>query len=111
MGILDGFLGGVVGAEVTNLVNGVIEKHGGVGGMLAELKSQGLGNAVQSWVGLGPNQSISGDQITAALGSDTVRQLAAKFGMSPDLVASKLSEVLPGAIDKLTPHGVLPKDA
>ena len=33
MGLLDGLLGGVVGAEMATLVNGVIEKHGGIGGM------------------------------------------------------------------------------
>ena len=30
MGLLDGLLGGAVGAEMVTVVNGLIEKHGGV---------------------------------------------------------------------------------
>jgi hypothetical protein len=34
MGLLDGVLGGVVGAEMANVVSGVIEKYGGVQGLV-----------------------------------------------------------------------------
>lgn len=108
MGLLDGLLGGVVGAEMATLVNGVIEKHGGVGGMVSELQSKGLGGAVQSWVGMGPNEAVSGDQIQSALGPNTINDLASKFGISPDLVSSKLAELLPQAVNHLTPDGKLP---
>lgn len=30
MGLLDGVLGGVIGAGLTSVVSGVIEKHGGI---------------------------------------------------------------------------------
>jgi uncharacterized protein YidB (DUF937 family) len=39
------------------------------------------------------------------LGYETLQQLGAKTGMSPDEMAAKLSEILPKAIDKLTPKG------
>jgi uncharacterized protein YidB (DUF937 family) len=38
-----------------------------------------------------------------------VKELAAKIGLSPDVLAAKLSQVLPQAIDKLTPGGTVPK--
>jgi uncharacterized protein YidB (DUF937 family) len=38
-----------------------------------------------------------------------VKQLAAKVGLSPDVLAAKLSQALPQAIDKLTPAGAVPK--
>jgi uncharacterized protein YidB (DUF937 family) len=109
MGLLDGLLGGAVGAEMVTVVNGLIEKHGGVQGIVAQLEQQGLGNTVRSWVGTGANQPISADQIHQAFGSDTVKQLAAKIGMTPEDLASKLSQMLPQAIDKLTPGGVAAK--
>jgi uncharacterized protein YidB (DUF937 family) len=109
MGLLDGLLGGAVGAEMVTVVNGLIEKHGGVQGIVAQLEQQGLGNTVRSWVGTGANQPITADQIHQAFGSDTVKQLAAKIGMTPEDLASKLSQVLPQAIDKLTPGGVAAK--
>jgi uncharacterized protein YidB (DUF937 family) len=109
MGMFDGLLGGVVGAEMATVVNGLIEKHGGIQGIVAQLEQQGLGGTVRSWVGSGANQPITADQVHQAFGSDTVKQLAAKVGMSPEDLAAKLSAVLPQAIDKLTPGGAVPK--
>ena len=109
MGLLDGLLGGAVGAEMVTVVNGLIEKHGGVQGIIAQLEQQGLGGTVRSWVGTGANQPITPDQIHQAFGSDTVKQLAAKVGLSPEELAAKLSAVLPQAIDKLTPGGTVAK--
>ena len=109
MGMFDGILGGAVGAEMATVVNGLIEKHGGVQGIVAQLEQQGLGGTVRSWVGTGANQAITPDQIHQAFGSDIVRELAAKAGLSPDVLAAKLSQVLPTAIDKLTPAGAVPK--
>lgn len=108
MGMLDGLLGGVVGAEMATVVNRLIEQHGGVQGIVSQLESQGLGNTVKSWVGTGANQPITGDQIHAALGSDMITNLAAKIGIPPQELSSKLAQVLPGAIDKLTPNGTVP---
>jgi uncharacterized protein YidB (DUF937 family) len=109
MGMFDGLLGGVVGAEMATVINGLIEKHGGVQGIVAQLEQQGLGGTVRSWVGSGANQPITADQIHQAFGSDVVKELAAKVGLSPDVLAGKLSQVLPQAIDKLTPAGAVPK--
>jgi uncharacterized protein YidB (DUF937 family) len=109
MGLFDGVLGGLVGAEMATVVNSLIEKHGGVQGIVAQLEQQGLGGTVRSWVGTGANQPITADQIHQAFGSETVKQLAARIGISPEDLAAKLSAVLPQAIDKLTPGGVAAK--
>ncbi len=109
MGLLDGLLGGAVGAEMATVVNGLIEKHGGVSGIVSQLESQGLGNTVKSWVGTGANLPITADQVHAAFGSDMISGLAAKFGMNPQDLAQKLAQVLPQVVDKLTPNGTVPK--
>jgi uncharacterized protein YidB (DUF937 family) len=109
MGLFDGILGGVVGAEMATVVNGLIEKHGGVQGIVAQLEQQGLGSTVRSWVGTGANQAITPDQIHQAFGSDAVKQIAARLNMTPEDLAAKLSQVLPQAIDKLTPGGAAVK--
>ncbi|MGH7691021.1 MAG: YidB family protein [Gemmatimonadaceae bacterium] len=108
MGLFDGVLGGVVGAEMATVVTGLIQQHGGVQGIISHLESRGLGSTVKSWVGTGANQPISGDQLHAALGSDAMTQLAAKLGIPPQELAAKLAQVLPGAIDHLTPNGTVP---
>jgi uncharacterized protein YidB (DUF937 family) len=107
MGLLDGMLGGLVGGEMAAVVGGLIEKHGGVQGIVAQMESQGLGGTVKSWVGTGANLPISADQIHAAFGPDVIAALAAKIGVNPHDLAEKLAQALPQAVNKLTPNGVV----
>jgi uncharacterized protein YidB (DUF937 family) len=109
MGMFDGLLGGIVGASMVSVVSGIIEKHGGVQGIVSEFEKNGLGPTVKSWVGTGPNQPISPDQVHKALGPDLMRQLSEKSGMPVEDLAQKLSQVLPQVVDKLTPDGTIPK--
>ena len=109
MGMLDGLLGGIVGAGMVSVVNGIIEKHGGLQGVVSEFEKNGLGATVKSWVGTGPNQPISADELQKALGADLLQQLSAKSGLSVQELAQKLSQVLPQAVDKLTPNGTIAK--
>jgi uncharacterized protein YidB (DUF937 family) len=109
MGMLDGLLGGIVGASMVSVVNGIIEKHGGLQGVVSEFERNGLGATVKSWVGTGPNQPISADEMQRALGPDLLQQLSQKSGLSVQDLAQKLSQVLPQAVDKMTPDGTIPK--
>lgn len=108
MGMFDGILGGVIGAGLAGVVSDVLERHGGVEGVVRQFQTNGLGPTVQSWVGPGANQPITADQVHQGLGPDAVQALAAKLGIPPAELAAKLSEVLPQSIDHLTPGGVLP---
>ena len=108
MGLLDGILGGVIGAEALSLVKEYLEKHGGVQGAVAELEKTGFGQQAKSWVSTGPNLPINAEQIQQALGSEKVKEMAAKFGIPVDKVADLLAKHLPTAIDKATPEGKLP---
>jgi uncharacterized protein YidB (DUF937 family) len=108
MGLLDGIMGGVIGVEIATLLNGYIEKRGGLQGVLADFEKNGYGDKVKSWVGTGPNLPISAEQVQQALGSERVKELGAKFGIPMDKVAAQLAEYLPKAIDKATPEGKLP---
>jgi uncharacterized protein YidB (DUF937 family) len=109
MGLFDGVLGGVVGAGMVSVINGIIEKHGGLQGMVSEFERNGLGATVQSWVGTGANQPISPDDVHKVFGPDLLQQLAAKSGLSMQEVAQKLAQVLPQAVDHMTPGGTIPK--
>jgi uncharacterized protein YidB (DUF937 family) len=108
MGMFDGLLGGIVGAGMVSVVNNIIEKHGGVQGVVNEFEQNGLGSTVKSWVGTEPNQPISPDDVHKVLGGDLLQQLAEKSGLSVQDLTQKLSHVLPQVVDKLTPNGVIP---
>lgn len=107
MGLLDGLLGGAVGAGVVTALNSLIQQHGGVQGVVTQLEQQGLSNTVRSWVGTGANQPISADQVHSAFGS-VISQIAAKTGMTPQELTQKIAQHLPAAIDHLTPQGTVP---
>jgi uncharacterized protein YidB (DUF937 family) len=109
MGMFDGLLGGIVGAGMVSVVNNVLEKHGGLQGVVNEFERNGLGSTVRSWVSTGPNQPISPDEVQRALGPDLLQQLSQKSGVSVEELSRKLSEVLPQAVDTMTPNGTIPK--
>jgi len=69
---------------------------------------KGMGGVVSSWVSSGSNSPITPDQIHQVLGSDQVKALAAKAGISPDAAGSAIAQLLPGLVDKLTPNGSVP---
>src|SRR5690242_13713475 len=109
MGMFDGLLGGIVGAGMVSVVNNILEQHGGVQGVVNQFEQNGLGATVRSWVSTGPNQPISPGELQRVLGSDLLQQLAAKSGLSLQQLTEKLSDVLPRAVDGLTPGGTIPK--
>jgi uncharacterized protein YidB (DUF937 family) len=89
-------------------VDSLLEKYrDDLNGLVRKFESSGLGEKVKSWVGTGPNESISADQIKSALGSE-LDELAAKVGLGKDEAADELAESLPEAVDKATPTGSIP---
>jgi uncharacterized protein YidB (DUF937 family) len=108
MSFFGGLIGGAIGAEMALVLNGVVERHGGWNGLVQQFEQQGYGDKIKSWIGTGENHPISPEQIQQVLGSQTVRDLAAKVGISPDELAAKLSELMPKAVDQATPSGTVP---
>jgi uncharacterized protein YidB (DUF937 family) len=108
MSIFDKILGGVIGAGAMKLLDSYIEKQGGLQNVVAQFEKNGLGDTMKSWISQGQNLPITADQIHQALGSDMVKNLAAKMGLPADKIAELLAQHLPQAIDKVTPDGKLP---
>ena len=92
-----------VGAVLEMLSQG---GSGGLAGLVQTFREKG--DIVSSWISTGPRLPVSSSQIQSVLGNDTLRQLAEKAGLSLDAVSGQLAEILPGAVDKLTPDGKLP---
>lgn len=124
MGLLDSVLGAIGGGQqqandpkalLIQAAIGMLTRQGGagaaagsaggLGGLLSAFEGAGLGQVAQSWIGNGQNQAISPDQVQQVLGSGHLQELAQAAGISPTEAAGHLSEILPGLVDKLTPHG------
>ena len=117
MSFLNDLLGGGQGTtagagSLISLAGDLIQKAGGVQGLVAMLQQHGLGEAVQSWVGNGANQPVSGNQLGQALQNgglgSVLEEAASKLGVDQDQLLGQLSQVLPHAVDHLTPDGQVP---
>ncbi|EDY21922.1 protein of unknown function DUF937 [Chthoniobacter flavus Ellin428] len=116
MGLFDSLLGSVLGGGdktqiLTSLASSLIADHSsgqGLGGLLQQFESAGLGHVVQSWVGSGQNLPVSAEQIEQVLGSQFVQQFAQQHGIDPNLASATIARVLPLLVDHLTPNGQVP---
>ena len=129
MGLLDSVLGGLMGGNNgggNSPMGGVLSSllggggqgmgqgggmtgggmaGGGIGGLVSQFEQAGLGHIAQSWVGNGPNQSVSPDQLQSVFGQGQVQNMANQAGMQPHDFLSQLSQHLPNAVDQMTPNG------
>jgi uncharacterized protein YidB (DUF937 family) len=104
-GLLQGGLGSLLGGGAAG---GVLS--GGLNDLLKQFEEAGHGDVAKSWVGSGPNKTISPNDLANALGADKVNTLMAQSGMSRDDLLNGLSQQLPQLIDQLTPHGRVPTE-
>lgn len=122
MGILDslenspalkGVLGQLEAAVLPVVLSEVLGsgKQGGLNAIVAKLQQAGFGDQVKSWIGNGQNLPITAEQLQQVLGSDTVKQLAARFNIPVDQLAKVLAQQLPAAVDQASPEGKLPHTA
>ncbi len=112
MGVLDEVtakLGGQqgTGGGVASLQK-LVFSSGGLHGLTSKLASSGLEQQVQSWVGHGQNQPVSGSQIKPAMDQGQVNSMAKQAGMSPDETCDHVAKALPDMVDRATPEGHMP---
>jgi uncharacterized protein YidB (DUF937 family) len=117
MGMLEGLLG-----QVTSSLSGPAGQQGGLAGsvlsmltsgqglqgLLQTMEQQGLGSIASSWVGTGANQAISPEQVQNLLGTQKLQELASQHGLNLQDLSAHLAQILPVAVDKLTPDGQAP---
>jgi uncharacterized protein YidB (DUF937 family) len=104
-GLLQNGLGGLLGAGGAG---GILS--GGLSDLLKQFQSNGAGDKAESWVSSGPNQSIAPSELERALGEERISWLMQQTGLSREALLAGLSQELPPAVDKLTPHGRIPTE-
>lgn len=103
--LLSGGLGGLLASGAAGSV-----LSGGLNELLKQFQQSGQGDVAKSWVGTGPNKSISPNDLAKTLRSDQIDTLMTQTGMSRDELIAGLSQVLPEVVDKLTPQGRVPTE-
>jgi uncharacterized protein YidB (DUF937 family) len=107
-GSLGGMLGPLGGLLAGGAAGSVLS--GGLNDLLKQFQQGGQSDVVQSWIGSGPNKSISPDVLSKVLTPDQLRTLGAHTGMSRDELIATLSEQLPELVNQLTPNGRIPTE-
>ncbi len=129
MGLIDevigSVLGGGAGSPMQSVLTGLLggghaqtgfsgqaagATGGGLQGLIGQFEQAGLGHIAQSWVGNGPNQPVSPDQLQSVFGQDRVQTMASQAGMQPQDFLSQLSQHLPKAVDGMTQGGAVPNE-
>lgn len=113
---LSGMLGGMFGedqqqgANMLTMVMSLIQQMGGINGVLNMFRRQGLGRQADSWVGTGPNDKISGQQVEDVFGSAQINGIASKLGITTEQAGSGMAQLLPELINQFTPEGRIPEN-
>ena len=112
MGLLDGVMGSILGKVTGDDQGGMAQiamemfnNNGGLSGIVDKFKAGGLSEQVASWVGTGENIAVSPEQISSVMGEGAIADMAAKFGLSPEVLSAQIAQHLPTVVDKLTPNG------
>jgi len=128
MGLLDGFIGDVLGSlqggetqgqpgqQHAEVATGLLEmltggKGGGLGGLVQSFEQAGIGHLIQGWISTGPNPPGTASQIRHGLGQANLQDLSQKLGMSISVLLPLLVQILPALVDKMTPDGRIPEQA
>lgn len=82
--------------------------RGGLAELLDRLRNAGQGDAVDSWVGTGPNQRIEKSRVEQAIDEETLESLIRQTGMPRDEILERLARNLPDAVNHWTPDGRVP---
>lgn len=91
---------------ILNFINS--PQVGGIAGLQKMFQEKGLGNIVSSWINTGQNLPISGDQLQSVLPADALQRMASQSGMDMSQLTSMFSQLMPHAVDKMTPNGQVP---
>ena len=97
----------VVSAALSNLLP---TNSGGdldLGSLIGQLNGGGLASLASSWLGDGPNDAISGNQIADLFGQSKVSSFANDLGVDEATASNGLSDIIPSLIDSSSKGGSL----
>ena len=111
MGLLEsavGMLGGGNQGGLMKVLAGMLS-GGGLQSLLGQFQQSGLGDKAASWVGSGENHPLEAHEVEQAMGPGQLDQIAQQAGVSREEAAGGLAQLLPQAVNHLTPDGQVPQ--
>ncbi|MEO8487612.1 MAG: YidB family protein [Betaproteobacteria bacterium] len=123
MGGLDSMLGGALGGGGGRAAGGagggalmaillqLLQKNGGLGGLLSQFQKAGYGERTDSWVSPGQNLPIDGDILSKVLGRGQLDEIAGRLGVPREEAAEQVASALPDVVNHMTPQGAIPSNS
>ncbi len=98
--------------DLSNLMGALTGLSGGQGkldikSLMSGMHKQGLDDVLQSWLGDGQNQAISGTQVSNLFGKEKVSAFASQLGLSEEEAIGGLEDAMPQIVDKASQGGSL----
>jgi uncharacterized protein YidB (DUF937 family) len=99
--------------NMTSVVNSLLRRQGGIKGLMTQFERAGLRATLKSWLLPGSKRPVTAEQIHLVVGPSLMCEFAAKLGLSPQVLAERLSDALPRAISSLStqPRGLTGNEA
>ncbi len=76
-----------------------------IASLMSGMQGGDMGDMLQSWLGDGQNQAISGNQVSNLLGSDKISAFASQLGLSEDEAVGGLQDAMPQMLDNASSGG------
>ena len=102
--------GSVDVAEVGNALKALLSDENGeinLAGLVDKLKSSGLAEVAESWLGDGKNEAVRGGQLAEIFGKEKIAAFAEKLGLRQVTALNGLSDAVPQVVDKSSSGGSL----
>ena len=111
MGLLESAVGMLSGGNQGGLMRVLagLVSGGGLQKLLSQFQQGGMGDKAASWVGTGENQPLEAHEVEQAMGYSQLDQIAQQAGVSRQEAAGGLAQLLPQAVNHLTPDGQVPQ--
>lgn len=100
-----GGLGGAALGGLVMLALQMLQRNGGLQGVLGKLQQSGHAREADSWVSTGDNLPITPDVLSQVFGREEIGRAAQQMGMSPDEAAGGLASIFPEVVNEITPQG------
>jgi uncharacterized protein YidB (DUF937 family) len=105
-------IGGAGMAALAMIALQLLQRNGGIEGVLGKMRQQGHAREADSWVSQGNNEPISPDILSDLLGGrDQIGQVSRQMGVDPQDAAGGLASMFPEIINQMTPQGRVESDS
>jgi uncharacterized protein YidB (DUF937 family) len=98
-------MGGAGLAAIIAIALQLLQRNGGLEGILGRMQQTGHGREAESWVGPGQNEALTPDVLEQIFGRDQIDRTAQQMGVDPQDARGGLASMFPEIVNQMTPQG------